>query len=81
MFLRRVTGFAAVATLAASLGACSALDRIENVGNAPALAPISNPTSNPGYRPVSMPMPAPEQIVYEPNSLWRSGAPHASATS
>ncbi len=74
MFLRRITGFAAIATLAASLGACSAIDRIENVGNAPALAPISNPTSTPGYRPVSMPMPAPEQIVYEPNSLWRSGS-------
>ncbi|MGV8996843.1 MAG: flagellar basal body L-ring protein FlgH [Parvibaculaceae bacterium] len=74
MFIRRFIDFAAVATLAASLGACSALDRVEGIGTAPALAPINNPTAMPGYRPVSMPMPTPEQIVYEPNSLWRSGS-------
>lgn len=74
MFIRRFIGFAAVASLAASLGACSALDRVEGIGSAPALAPINNPTAQAGYRPVSMPMPAPEQVVYEPNSLWRSGS-------
>ena len=74
MFIRRFIGFAAVASLAASLGACSALDRVEGIGSPPALAPINNPTSQAGYRPVSMPMPAPEQVVYEPNSLWRSGS-------
>ena len=74
MFIRRFIGFAAAATLAASLGACSAVDRIEGIGTAPALAPINNPTAQAGYRPVSMPMPAPEQVVYEPNSLWRSGS-------
>ncbi|MES1990661.1 MAG: flagellar basal body L-ring protein FlgH [Pseudomonadota bacterium] len=74
MFIRRFIGFAAIASLAASLGACSALDRVQNIGAAPALAPIANPTAQAGYRPVSMPMPAPEQVVYEPNSLWRSGS-------
>ncbi|MDO8289000.1 MAG: flagellar basal body L-ring protein FlgH [Parvibaculum sp.] len=74
MFIRRFVGFAVTATLAASLGACSAIDRVAGIGSPPALAPISNPTSSAGYRPVSMPMPAPEQVVYEPNSLWRSGS-------
>jgi flagellar L-ring protein precursor FlgH len=74
MFIRRVLGFAITAALAASLGACSALDRIENIGEAPGLAPINNPTMAPGYKPISMPMPAPEHVVYEPNSLWRAGS-------
>lgn len=74
MLIRRFVGFAVAATLTASLGACSAVDRIGGIGSPPALAPISNPTTSAGYRPVSMPMPAPEQIVYEPNSLWRSGS-------
>jgi flagellar L-ring protein precursor FlgH len=74
MFIRRALGFAAAATLAAALSGCGALNRIDQIGAAPALAPIDNPTATPGYRPVSMPMPAPEQVVYQPNSLWRSGS-------
>ncbi len=74
MFIRRALGLAVAATLSASLAGCGALNRIDQIGAAPALAPISNPTSTPGYRPVSMPMPAPEQVVYQPNSLWRSGS-------
>ncbi|MFZ3034218.1 MAG: flagellar basal body L-ring protein FlgH [Parvibaculum sp.] len=74
MLFRRVLGLIATTTLAASLGACGSLDRIENIGKPPTLAPISNPTQAPGYQPVSMPMPAPEHIVYQPNSLWRSGS-------
>ncbi|MCG8512262.1 MAG: flagellar basal body L-ring protein FlgH, partial [Rhodospirillales bacterium] len=31
-------------------------------------------TSVPGYKPVSMPVPAPDQVDYNPNSLWRAGA-------
>jgi len=65
---------AAAAVFAAALAGCSAVDRIENIGAAPALAPIANPTASPGYRPVTMPMPAPEQVVYQPNSLWRTGS-------
>jgi flagellar L-ring protein precursor FlgH len=69
-----ISRIATLAALGASLAGCGAIDRIDNIGAAPALAPISNPTSEPGYRPVTMPMPAPEQVVYQPNSLWRSGA-------
>ena len=64
----------AVALMGASLAACSAADRLANVGKPPPLNPIENPTSQPGYKPVTMPMPAPEQVVYQPNSLWRSGS-------
>src|SRR3546814_3945445 len=74
MFIRRAFDFAAAAALAATLAGCGAVDRINQIGAAPALAPINNPTSMPGYRPVTMPMPAPEQVVYQPNSLWRSGS-------
>jgi flagellar L-ring protein precursor FlgH len=69
-----ISRIAALAALGASLAGCGAIDRIDNIGAAPALAPISNPTAEPGYRPVTMPMPAPEQVVYQPNSLWRSGS-------
>ncbi|GAK44737.1 flagellar L-ring protein [Tepidicaulis marinus] len=64
----------AVALMGASLAACSAADRLANVGKPPPLNPIENPASQPGYKPVTMPMPAPEQVVYQPNSLWRSGS-------
>ena len=56
------------------LGGCSALDRLKNIGEQPALSPIENPTAQPGYKPVQMPMPAPQPAVYNPNSLWRNGS-------
>ncbi|MDR3500570.1 MAG: flagellar basal body L-ring protein FlgH [Parvibaculum sp.] len=74
MYIRRVSGFVAAALLSSTLAGCGAIDRIDNIGAAPALAPIANPTAQPGYQPVSMPMPQPEQVVYEPNSLWRAGS-------
>ena len=56
------------------LGGCSALDRLKNIGEQPALSAIENPTTQPGYKPVQMPMPAPQPAVYNPNSLWRNGS-------
>jgi flagellar L-ring protein precursor FlgH len=53
---------------------CSSLERLRNVGEAPALDPIQNPTTKAGYKPVQMPMPAPQPAVYNPNSLWRNGS-------
>lgn len=53
-----------------SLSACSAADRLANVGKAPDLAPIENPTTREDYQPVSMPMPAPKVASREKNSLW-----------
>src|SRR5215210_6558996 len=60
--------------IAGLLGSCSALDRLKNIGEQPALSAIENPVAQPGYKPVHMPMPAPQPAVYNPNSLWRNGS-------
>lgn len=63
-----------VVVLAAWLGGCSAVDRLKNVGEQPKLAPIENPTEQSQYKPVRMPMPTPQPVSYNPNSLWRNGS-------
>lgn len=64
-----------LATTAGSLlSACSAIDRLKNIGEQPSLASIDNPTAAPGYKPVQMPMPAAQPATYNPNSLWRNGS-------
>lgn len=59
-----------------SLGAsgCSHIDKIADIGENPKLSAIDSPMNKPGYRPVSMPMPEPEEVSYNPNSLWRNGS-------
>jgi len=64
----------AIGALALTLGACGAVDRLANVGRAPALTAIEDPTAQPGYVPVRMPMPEPEVVAFASNSLWRQGA-------
>lgn len=64
-----VSRLASIALLAAALAGCSAVDRVSNIGKAPDFAPIASPATT-----ISMPMPEPEQVVYQPNSLWRSGS-------
>jgi flagellar L-ring protein FlgH len=64
----------AVAAAALSLGACSNLDRLKNVGEQPRLSAIENPTAQAGYKPVQMPMPPAQPVSYHGNSLWRPGA-------
>lgn len=58
----------------AGLGACSAVKRLQQVGETPPLTEIQNPTQSPTYRPVSLPMPRAEPVEPHPNSLWRPGA-------
>jgi flagellar L-ring protein precursor FlgH len=54
----------------AALSACSAIDRIENIGEAPKLAAVGNPA---GQKIVAeIPRPAP--ITHDNNSLWQPGA-------
>ena len=67
---------ATLAVLLASglLANCSAMDRLKNIGEQPALSPIENPVAQPGYKPVQMPMPTPQPAVFNPNSLWRNGS-------
>jgi len=62
------------ALMSSLLSGCGALDRIANIGAAPALSPVDNPTARAGYKPVQMPMPAAQPAAYNPNSLWRNGA-------
>ncbi|HWX64145.1 flagellar basal body L-ring protein FlgH [Bradyrhizobium sp.] len=53
---------------------CSSIDRLSQIGEQPKLTSIENPTTQPGYKPVQMPMPKPESVSYNPNSLWRNGS-------
>jgi flagellar L-ring protein precursor FlgH len=64
----------AVAIVATLLAGCSAIDRLKNVGEVPALSEVDNPTARSGYKPVQMPMPALQPAAYNPNSLWRNGS-------
>lgn len=54
------------------LTGCAATDRISNIGKAPEMSAIQDPTVQPGYQPVSLPMPAPQNIERQKNSLWQS---------
>ena len=59
---------------ALSLSACSALDRMKEIGEKPALSAIENPVAQPGYKPVQMPMPMLQPRRQIGNSLWQSGS-------
>ena len=61
-------------TVISIAGGCSAVDRLSQIGEQPKLSAIENPTTQPGYKPVQMPMPKPEAVSYNPNSLWRNGS-------
>jgi len=72
----RTTAIRTVAfvALALTLSACSAMDRMSQIGAKPELAPIENPVKQPGYRSVSMPMPDAQRPLPMANSLWRPGS-------
>jgi len=55
--------------LGLTLGACSAVDRLENIGEAPRFSPIA--VTDPQ---VALPMPAPKTKFRQANSLWQSGS-------
>jgi flagellar L-ring protein precursor FlgH len=59
-----------VALSASALCACSALDRLENIGEAPKLAPVGNPADTR----IVADIPKPVAITHEGNSLWQPGA-------
>ncbi|MCG8493937.1 MAG: flagellar basal body L-ring protein FlgH [Sneathiellales bacterium] len=60
-------------TLAAVSG-CNAYSRIATIGTEPPLSTINNPVAEKGYQPVSLPMPRPEPVIQQANSLWRPGS-------
>jgi flagellar L-ring protein precursor FlgH len=69
----RTLKFATMTACAALLTACSAVDRLSSIGEAPKLSPIVNPVTQPGYKPVSMPAEIPP-AQHEANSLWVPGS-------
>src|ERR1700741_1928402 len=54
----------------AALSACSAVDRLENIGEAPKLAAVGNP----GGRQIVAEIPRPTPITHDNNSLWQPGS-------
>src|SRR6201993_5036238 len=71
---KRVALGGSLLMLACVASGCSAINRLSQIGETPQLTSIDNPTTQPGYKPVSMPMPKPETVSYNPNSLWRNGS-------
>src|ERR1700731_265463 len=61
-------------TIVSVAGGCSSIDRLSQIGEQPKLPSIDNPTAQPGYKPVQMPMPKPQAVSYNANSLWRNGS-------
>jgi len=69
-----IARIAALTLAAGTLAACGSVDRLTNIGKAPELAKIEDPRKEDGYRTVSLPMPRPEPVIHQANSLWRPGA-------
>jgi flagellar L-ring protein FlgH len=57
-----------------SLSACNMMSRLANVGEEPKLSTIDSPAPLAAPQAVSLPMPAPQRIERQPNSLWRPGS-------
>jgi len=58
------------ALLGSALSGCSAVDRVENIGRAPKLAPVGNPADTQMVAAI----PTPPPITHAGNSLWQPGA-------
>jgi flagellar L-ring protein precursor FlgH len=72
--INRIALTGTLLTIVSIAGGCSSIDRLSQIGEQPKLSPIENPTTAPGYKPVQMPMPKPETVSYNANSLWRNGS-------
>jgi len=71
---KRIALTGTMLTVVSIAGGCSGIDRLSQIGEQPKLTAIENPTAQPGYKPVQMPMPKPEAVSYNANSLWRNGS-------
>ena len=72
--INRIALAGTMLTVVSIAGGCSSIDRLSQIGEQPKLSAIENPTAQPGYKPVQMPMPKPEAVSYNANSLWRNGS-------
>ncbi len=72
LFSRSALNISTMAICLATLSACTTADRLANIGKPPEMTKISNPVTQPEYQPVSLPMPTPQKIQKQRNSLWAS---------
>src|SRR6202451_4406714 len=72
--INRIALSGTLLTIVSISSGCSSIDRLSQIGEQPKLSAIENPTAAPGYKPVQMPMPKPEAVSYNANSLWRNGS-------
>jgi flagellar L-ring protein precursor FlgH len=72
--INRIALAGSMLSIVSVAGGCSSIDRLSQIGEKPKLSSIDNPTAAPGYKPVQMPMPKPEAVSYNANSLWRNGS-------
>lgn len=70
---KRVLVIAAATLLLMSLPGCANFKRLSHIGQPPPLTPMGRDQQR-AKEPVTLPMPSPDSAMYEPNSLWRSGA-------
>ena len=62
--------FSTMTLLSAALCGCSAVDRIQNIGSTPKMAPVGNPAGDK----IVAAIPALPPISHDDNSLWQPGA-------
>jgi len=68
--MKNIRQFLIISISVGLLSACSAAERLANVGEEPSLSRIENPSEKGNYRKISMPMPDIEDSVTQKNSLW-----------
>src|SRR5678815_284720 len=68
--MRNIMKLSALLLAGAALSACSAVDRLENIGEAPKMAAVGNPAG----RQIVAAIPAPAPITHDNNSLWQPGS-------
>jgi flagellar L-ring protein precursor FlgH len=64
----------ALALAIGGLAGCSAVDRVNNIGEAPKMAPVANPAPQLAYQPVTMPTEQGPPGLHQANSLWTPGS-------
>jgi flagellar L-ring protein FlgH len=72
--IHRIVLSGTLLVIVSATGGCSSIGRLSQIGEQPKLSSIDNPTAAPGYKPVQMPMPKPEAVSFNANSLWRNGS-------
>ncbi len=72
--LKPLTKFSVLLGVSAMLTGCNAYSRLASVGAEPPLSKIENPMTKSDYKPVTLPMPRPEPVIQQANSLWRPGS-------